>query len=303
VSGASIFIILAGARDSLVQPHMKNLKNSKKKALAVFAIWLGTLAWTQALAQTVVDITGGDPGDGFAPLSIAVGGVTFDSSTVTIQGVTFTSGTFAAEGGIISGTFPVPQSFDFGSKPNDTSMATLLSGSTFAYTQGTQYSSLIPGDQYNQYQFTGLTAGQTYQVDVFTVCDADPRPTVTQVVGATTNSYVVETEVTPQDVVYAMTPDTNGDITVEWSFGSGAYDPNGNGNSGCVSGIALTTQSSSAPTLGVTRSGSSLVLTWSVGSTLLQATNLLGPWTTNVNASPYTITPTGPQMFFRTQTP
>jgi hypothetical protein len=58
-----------------------------------------------------------------------------------------------------------------------------------------------------------------------------------------------------------------------------------------------------APTLGVTRSGSSLVLTWSAGSTLLEATNVQGPWTTNVNTSPYTTIPTGSKMFFRVRTP
>jgi hypothetical protein len=251
----------------------------------------------------VTQITGGDPGEGFAPLPIDVAGVTFDSSTITIQGVTFVQHQDGqtGEGGIDStGIFPVPQSFGFGSTPDDNSMATLLSGSTYAYTGNTQYSSLVPGDQYAQYQFTGLTLGQTYQVDIFTVCDAIPRPTLAQVVGATTNSYIVETETSPQDVIFDMTPDTNGDITVEWTFGSGPYDVGSNGNSGCVSGLALTTNPN---LLGIAKSGSSLILTWSSGGTLLQATNLPGPWTTNVNTSPYRVTPAGPRMFFRVQTP
>jgi hypothetical protein len=52
----------------------------------------------------------------------------------------------------------------------------------------------------------------------------------------------------------------------------------------------------------ISRSGSSVQLTWPYG-TLLQATNLTGPWAVNRNASPpsYTITPTGPQMFYRVQ--
>jgi hypothetical protein len=50
------------------------------------------------------------------------------------------------------------------------------------------------------------------------------------------------------------------------------------------------------------RSGSSLQLNWLYG-TLLQASNVTGPWTVNRNASPpsYTVTPTGPQMFYRVQ--
>jgi len=50
------------------------------------------------------------------------------------------------------------------------------------------------------------------------------------------------------------------------------------------------------------KSGSSLQLNWLYG-TLLQATNVTGPWTVNGNALPpsYTITPTGPHMFYRVQ--
>ena len=117
---------------------MKNLKNYKIKILAACVIWLGTLTWTQALAQTVVNITGGDPGDGFAPLPIDIAGVDFDSSSVTIQGVTFTAGNDTAQNGIVNGTFSVPQSFGFGKTPNDNGMAAMLSGSTFAYPNGTQ---------------------------------------------------------------------------------------------------------------------------------------------------------------------
>jgi Concanavalin A-like lectin/glucanases superfamily/PA14 domain len=45
-----------------------------------------------------------------------------------------------------------------------------------------------------------------------------------------------------------------------------------------------------------------LVLTWPVG-TLLQATNLLGPWTTNSSVSPATIDMTEPMQFFRVKNP
>ena len=40
------------------------------------------------------------------------------------------------------------------------------------------------------------------------------------------------------------------------------------------------------------------VLNWAAG-TLLQATNLAGPWVTNSAASPYTVVPTNAQMFYR----
>jgi hypothetical protein len=41
-----------------------------------------------------------------------------------------------------------------------------------------------------------------------------------------------------------------------------------------------------------------LKLQWSPG-TLLEATNLTGPWVTNTAQSPYLVTPTGAQKFFR----
>jgi hypothetical protein len=44
--------------------------------------------------------------------------------------------------------------------------------------------------------------------------------------------------------------------------------------------------------------GNTINLVWT-GGTLLQATNIAGPWTTNTAASPYTIMPTNAQMYFR----
>jgi poly(hydroxyalkanoate) depolymerase family esterase len=49
-------------------------------------------------------------------------------------------------------------------------------------------------------------------------------------------------------------------------------------------------------------SGNQVVVTWSWG-TLLQATNLLGPWTAVQAASPYTNSLTAPQQFFRVSNP
>jgi hypothetical protein len=57
-----------------------------------------------------------------------------------------------------------------------------------------------------------------------------------------------------------------------------------------------------AVTLDAVRSGNQLQITWPYG-TLLEATNLTGPWTTNMNASPYLVSPTGAQKFYRVQIP
>ncbi|MBC8096154.1 MAG: hypothetical protein H7Y43_10105 [Akkermansiaceae bacterium] len=54
--------------------------------------------------------------------------------------------------------------------------------------------------------------------------------------------------------------------------------------------------------LTIERIASDLRLTWPIG-TLLESTNVLGPWTTNANTSPYTFTPllSTPQKFYRVQ--
>jgi hypothetical protein len=53
-------------------------------------------------------------------------------------------------------------------------------------------------------------------------------------------------------------------------------------------------------TLSVAASGTNVVLSWNGGGQLLQATNVVGPWTTNAAAaSPYLVTPSGPHMFYR----
>jgi hypothetical protein len=54
------------------------------------------------------------------------------------------------------------------------------------------------------------------------------------------------------------------------------------------------------PTVSLSQSGGNLTLTWSSGS-LVEATNVLGPWTTNVATSPYTFAPTEPMKFYRLQ--
>jgi hypothetical protein len=54
-------------------------------------------------------------------------------------------------------------------------------------------------------------------------------------------------------------------------------------------------------TLNLSSGAGSITLNWSLG-TLLQATNLSGPWVTNNAPSPYIFAPVGPQEFFRVQT-
>ena len=56
--------------------------------------------------------------------------------------------------------------------------------------------------------------------------------------------------------------------------------------------------------LSVTNRGGNLQLSWPTNGSLLQTTNLTGPWTTNSAAlSPFTVSPTNAQMFYRSLTP
>jgi hypothetical protein len=57
-------------------------------------------------------------------------------------------------------------------------------------------------------------------------------------------------------------------------------------------------QAASSITLNIEKLGSNLRLTWPQG-TLLEATSVTGPWTTNVNVSPYTFAPSEAKKFFR----
>jgi hypothetical protein len=70
------------------------------------------------------------------------------------------------------------------------------------------------------------------------------------------------------------------------------------GNSGNLNALVVR----QVPVVSIQTIGTKLQLTWPAG-TLLQAPTLNGPWTTNANTSPCTITPAGPQMFYRAQLP
>ena len=68
--------------------------------------------------------------------------------------------------------------------------------------------------------------------------------------------------------------------------------------------LYLTVVTGSGPVISSSYNGTVLSLSWSGGGNLLQATNLLGPWTTNTGAtSPFRVTTAtnGPKMFYRVQ--
>ncbi len=80
-------------------------------------------------------------------------------------------------------------------------------------------------------------------------------------------------------------------LTVSNSFG--LYS-----NHTATNAVAVTT--AGPIVLSITHVGQNLQLNWTGGGSLLQATNLTGPWVTNLTATPpFLVSPTNAQMFFR----
>jgi hypothetical protein len=86
-----------------------------------------------------------------------------------------------------------------------------------------------------------------------------------------------------------------GNFPATWAVQNGSSITTGSGS------ITVLGNAPPPVTIGVSFSGGNLTLNWSQG-TLLEATNVYGPWVTNGAASPYTVVPVGPQKFFRVQT-
>jgi hypothetical protein len=87
-----------------------------------------------------------------------------------------------------------------------------------------------------------------------------------------------------------------------WGYGFGAFEDKGlgqvPGNNADVAVIGTVTFPLAPVSISLQMSGSNLQLTWPQG-TLLESSNVLGPWTTNLAPSPFTVSPTNAQMFFR----
>jgi hypothetical protein len=107
-------------------------------------------------------------------------------------------------------------------------------------------------------------------------------------------------------VIYTNLTITNGTLEVD-IMPDGLYTGPGSfpigGNNGCAfNGAQLQLITCGPDIQSMTNSGRNMVLTY-VGGQLLEATNMSGPWTTNLTAtSPFTISPTGQMKFYRVYT-
>jgi hypothetical protein len=134
---------------------------------------------------------------------------------------------------------------------------------------------------------TNMVAGQTQQATVVAKFAAASGVKVT---GAATNWTSSSTNV--------LTVSSSGLIS---AVGGGSATVSATVGGVTATSAAITVQAQ--VTVGISPSGTNVVLTWSAG-TLLQAPTLLGPWTTNSAAvSPYTAPATNEAEFYKVQVP
>ena len=184
----------------------------------------------------IITLKGGNPGQGFAPLAADAGSIKIGGGDVTVQDITFAADAGGTDmpGGIFSAESITPKSLGFGDSgtEDDANMALLLR--SFRWVNRGTFDSSNPSSS-AEYRFTGLKPNETYQLDLFTVADKDPRNTHFQVTGATTFQDTVLSGIAPQIVQYVIKPDDSGKIVVRYGFGGGA------GDAGLLSAIAITT--------------------------------------------------------------
>jgi hypothetical protein len=222
------------------------MKQIKELLLVVFCGGAGTLLGiahgaTLIGQANVITLTGGSLGQGFSPLGVNVQSFHVGGSTITIQGITFgpelphikfpsdlQEDTYNAGGNINAGTLGFT-----GSTQDDLNMISLLQG--FRYVGGNTIFDVAANTNYVQYTLSGLTIGQTYQLDLFTVADSNPRYTQFQVIGGDTYQDNLETTMTAKILQYALTPDASGNIYIQYGFGGAGSD-----GSGLLSAVSLT---------------------------------------------------------------
>jgi len=132
--------------------------------------------------------------------------------------------------------------------------------------------------------------------------DAEATPTVdlyfyksagtVSIAGVTTTPFTASGIFTPGNTTYfKAVPVTGGSVTGNFGPGTTVVD-------GLT--IVLNSAQTQLGSLGITRSGQNLMISWSDGGTLQSAPTIKGPWTDVPNAkSPQTVTVSSPQQFYR----
>ncbi len=167
--------------------------------------------------------------------------------------------------------------------------------------------------------YTGASTGDTNLDTVLGTCDEIYGGTLT--LNNLTSGQLYTVQLFPVNDTAGVSrqgnysiPTDPADVSASFSFGDNVYVVGyfiasgttqvitpGIGGGGAYLATAIV-RTTALPSPTITPSGSNFVVTWPFG-TLLQATNITGPWTTNSAGSPITVTPTAPRMFYRTRIP
>ena len=239
---------------------------------------------------------GGDPGPYSGPGVSGYGSGTFwneiyGPNFASNPNYSFTSASGLADDGATDMHFSCTVNSDNGlySWPDGSGIALLGSPATAHGSTPQSFSFILPNGRYNVVLFSGAgsasgppaSTGATFTINGVTQ-QASPSTDQSFVQG---NNYVVFTNVTVTGSVLNGT----------WEHLTGAP------NFGAFNGAQLQYVGPAMPSLSLQNLGGGLIqLQWSSG-TLLQSTNVTGPWITNNAASPLVVKPsaTTPRMFYR----
>jgi hypothetical protein len=252
-----------------------NLTNSAWIQLVILPASSATIQWSAPVVingLTAAQILG-LPGTYFEAASFGAGSIV----TVTNGATVFTFDNTAANATLTSITRAITGAYT-GPSTGDTNLDTVLGTDDEVYGGSTL-------------TLNNLTSGQFYTVQLFGLNDT---------AGASRQgNYSIPTD--PADVSASFSFGDN--VYVVGTFkatGTTQIITPGIGGGGAYLAAVIVRNIVPSPT--ITWSGSNLLVTWP-GGTLLQATNITGPWTTNHSTSPLTVVPTAPAMFYRTQFP
>jgi hypothetical protein len=241
----------------------------------------GLISWSAPVAITTANATLELPGQ-------VVGAETFGGTPVTVT---------LSDGEVVS--------FDAGGIVASTTGAASLTGPAFFqgdtgdanFNQALDQAEVDAGPHtitiYGDANYNPLVVGQQYSVQLFALDDRSG--------GANTRTAYYEDASAPSDISATIVMDANDYVIGTWTATNTTETIIENlptGNAGNINALVLRTAPVSV-TLNATASAGNLMLTWSQG-TLLESTNVTGPWVTNSVTSPYTVpTADAPQMFYR----
>jgi len=320
-----------------------NLPGANSSTLVASPLTVGTVHYRLTASNPIATSAGAEATATFLPLPATPPGVWTANFQITNNVINYSTGTgighYSGRGILGSGGFwnPVPNlggafgyvaqitsASDFKDDGVSSSGVTCIVSNTSSFGSGTSvlptwdigqllYQWVTITAPQNALQLTGLPAG-TYNLACYGVDGSFADRGTTFIIhdalnGNQTNGTVNVSPGAPlsqgMNFVLFTNVHASGTLVIDIppTTPVPSHDPNGEAD---FNGVQLQLVSLDPPLVfNVTNSwnGSQMTLSWPSGGTLLESTNITGPWTTNVNASPYTFTPVGPLKFFRVRIP